>query len=448
MEDQMGKTAKTDDSGLRIIELRAENIKKLKAIQIRPKGALVEITGPNGAGKTSVLDAIWWTFAGGRVIQEEPLRKGANAGWSRVDLGKYIITRTIQRDDERSPPFTTRIKIETPNGDVMKGGQTLLDTFIGEYTFDPLHFMRQGETAAGQKQQLETLMGFVRDFDFKKVDADIEQLGLQRTAVGRLRDMEQGAAAAIKVPPGASEAEEDISELVSELEQAVAHNEQVNQRAARRHEAAEEVERGESAAERLRAEAASLIAKAEQLEAAAVVLRTKLDRAEGLPALRDIGDLQSRIHTAKDSIEATQLLKRRRTHEHNAIEHKRAWDGLTVQIERRRQDKVDAIANAKLPVAGLGLGEGHITYQGLPFDQASHAEQLRVSLAIAMAINPELKVIRCTDGSLLDSKSHALVEEMAEGRGFQIWVESVAEPGQGRGFEIEDGELAVHKGRK
>ena len=39
---------------MKIIELHAENVKRLKAVQIRPTGPLVEIAGRNGQGKSSV----------------------------------------------------------------------------------------------------------------------------------------------------------------------------------------------------------------------------------------------------------------------------------------------------------------------------------------------------------------------------------------------------------
>ena len=52
---------------LRIIELRGENVKIIKAIRIRPKGNVVIISGKNGAGKTSVLDLIWYCLDGGNI---------------------------------------------------------------------------------------------------------------------------------------------------------------------------------------------------------------------------------------------------------------------------------------------------------------------------------------------------------------------------------------------
>lgn len=44
---------------MRIIEFRAENIKNLKVVEIRPGNDAVILTGRNGAGKSAVLDAVF-----------------------------------------------------------------------------------------------------------------------------------------------------------------------------------------------------------------------------------------------------------------------------------------------------------------------------------------------------------------------------------------------------
>ena len=94
-----------------------------------------------------------------------------------------------------------------------------------------------------------------------------------------------------------------------------------------------------------------------------------------------------------------------------------------------------------MPVEGLGFDDSGVTFNGVPFTQSSAAEQLRVSVAMAMALNPDIRVIRITDGSLLDSTSMAIIEELAREHDFQAWVEVIAEPGEGVGFEIHDGEV-------
>lgn len=74
----------------------------------------------------------------------------------------------------------------------------------------------------------------------------------------------------------------------------------------------------------------------------------------------------------------------------------------------------------------------------MPFDQASSAEQLRTSVAIAMAANPKLRVIRVQDGSLLDEEAMRILAEMAQAADYQVWIERVGVSG-GVAIVIEDG---------
>ena len=102
--------------------------------------------------------------------------------------------------------------------------------------------------------------------------------------------------------------------------------------------------------------------------------------------------------------------------------------------------KAAAISLAKMPVAGLSLGDGEVMLNELPFEQASDAERLKVSIAIAMAMNPKLRVIRIRDGSLLDENSMKAIAEMAHEGGYQFWVERVETSGK-VGIVLEDGEV-------
>jgi hypothetical protein len=82
-----------------------------------------------------------------------------------------------------------------------------------------------------------------------------------------------------------------------------------------------------------------------------------------------------------------------------------------------------------------------VTLNGIPLGQASAAEQLRVSVALAMAANPKLRVLRILDGSLLDTESLAIIGELAKENDFQAWIEVVDESGK-VGIVIEDGRVA------
>ena len=69
------------------------------------------------------------------------------------------------------------------------------------------------------------------------------------------------------------------------------------------------------------------------------------------------------------------------------------------------------------------------------------SEQLKVSTVLAISFNPKLRVIRITDGSLLDADSLKTIESIADSQDFQIWIEQVSDEKEGVGILIEDGEV-------
>ncbi|MEI6494263.1 MAG: hypothetical protein WCO94_17085, partial [Verrucomicrobiota bacterium] len=81
------------------------------------------------------------------------------------------------------------------------------------------------------------------------------------------------------------------------------------------------------------------------------------------------------------------------------------------------------------------------------FSQCSAAEQMRVSMAVALAMNPSLRVCLIRDGSLLDSDSLEIIREMAEAADAQVWLERVSE-GADCQVIIEDGAIAAPKAKK
>lgn len=117
---------------------------------------------------------------------------------------------------------------------------------------------------------------------------------------------------------------------------------------------------------------------------------------------------------------------------------------ITDRMQNRGTERAGAIASAPLPIKGLGFVGGGVTYNGVPFDQASSAERIRVSCAIARALNPQLRVLLIKDGSLLDSTMLKAMTDDPEMADYQVWMERVDETGK-VGVYLTDGEVsAVH----
>ena len=135
-------------------------------------------------------------------------------------------------------------------------------------------------------------------------------------------------------------------------------------------------------------------------------------------------------------------------------------ESITKQIEHLDKVKKDAFLEAKFPVEGLSVDADGVTYNGIPFGQCSSAEQLKVCVAIATALNPKIRVIRVADASLLDEESMQMIQTLAEEQDIQIWLERVTDGKDPVGVVIEDGtvkawdnnelieELAIQKGEK
>jgi hypothetical protein len=158
--------------------------------------------------------------------------------------------------------------------------------------------------------------------------------------------------------------------------------------------------------------------------------------AAGKPV--DVTAIEAEVGTA----EATnkKIADNKRAAELNAkVAAKRSEvEASTKKIDDFDAEKRKLLETAKFPVEGLAFDANGVTFKGLPFEQASSAEQLRVSVAMGFALNPKLRVLLVRDGSLLDPASLKMVADMAAEKDGQVWLERVSE-GQECSVIIEDG---------
>ena len=84
---------------------------------------------------------------------------------------------------------------------------------------------------------------------------------------------------------------------------------------------------------------------------------------------------------------------------------------------------------------GNTFNQTGVTFNGVPFKQASTAEQWIVAMSIGVAANPKLGVVLIRDGSLLDETSMSVVAQFAEEKELQVFIETV----RGLGYRIEAG---------
>lgn len=461
---------------MRIIRLQAENIKRLKTVDISPKGPVVQITGKNSSGKSSTLDAIYMALAGADALPDEPLRRGADRGRSRLDLGDFIVERVFRKSGTTELTVRDGTKREPGKKDseLPKYGspQDLLDGLLGRMTFDPLAFSRMKP-----REQFEELRRIA------KVSVDIDALEAENEADFKKRTRVNGEVKSLRArvvamtAPSARPDPVDESALVTELQNAAGHNTDIEKRRMNRESAATTVreKRGhadalldrkpalEAVCERDVAELQSQIEalqkriqiRKQQLEmdleanlrehnvlvSQAEELDKKLANAEALPELIDVASVRQRLDLAKGINAEVTLFDQRK----KLAEELTALDGeasaFTKAIEDRERQKTEAIASAEMPIDGLSLADSQVFFNGFPFNQASDAERLRVSAAIGMAGNPEIRVMRIKDGGLLDEDGMKLLEDMAREKDWQVWIEVTDSSGK-IGVVMVDGEVS------
>lgn len=111
---------------------------------------------------------------------------------------------------------------------------------------------------------------------------------------------------------------------------------------------------------------------------------------------------------------------------------------LTRQIEDREEEKRQAIANAKMPLDGLSVGEKQVLYNGIPVKQLGEARQILLGVAIGIARDPALRLVLIPHGEALDEDALAELERMAEEKDFYVWMAKVDSSGK-VGIYLEDG---------
>jgi energy-coupling factor transporter ATP-binding protein EcfA2 len=427
---------------VRIHQIEIENFMRLRVVQLTPTGHVVQITGENGSGKSSFLNAIVCALTGKGNLPSVPVRMGQGSARITLNLGEVVVRWTC------SPDRDTTLVLESTDGARFPKPQTLLAQLYNAIAFDPTEFVRMDP-----KARLETLRRLVPiDINVDELDALNERDYRLRTDwnaraksfAERVKTVQEGVDLAMDVTLT------DVSALVAKLASASEHNAAVLRIEHERTQLRFAVEKRRADAALRREQAARLIQEAESLDALAQRDENVLANAPALGAVVDVSELQIQINEAQKENAVREHQARQRellaVAQRELADAEAQSDLLTAAREARVSQKEAAMARANMPVPGLSFGDGDVLFMGIPFDQASTAEQIRVSMAIAMAANPKLRVVLIRDGSLLDAKSLAIIEQMAEEHDYQVFLECVAS-NESVGVVFSQGEITSIDGK-
>jgi len=402
-----------------IIRLQVENFMRVIAVDISPDGFLIPITGKNAAGKSSVINAIWaalqWRTASHSI--PEPVRRGQDTATVRIDLGDLIITRTWNGSG-------SKLQVTARDGALYKSPQAILDKFVSEIGFDPLEFVRM------QPRDQRALLVDLLKIDFSDYETEKETLLADRLEAAQIeKSCSMRLLELPSIPLETPDEEISASELIQQIQNTQGEISQYHGYEAEREYLKKEISSLESDIRAIQEEISSDLK-----------LLKKSDDFFISHKLPDITHLQGQLTNIEQTNKHIRIKQQRKLLSEQLASSQNDLKAYDAAIKDIDQKKRDTLAAAKFPVPGLSFDESGILLNGVPFAQASSSEQIRVSLAMGIAMNPDLKVLLIRDGNALDSDSLKMVEQMAHDANMQIWMERVDETRQ-MGIVIENGSI-------
>lgn len=408
---------------MKIIGLKAENIKGLKAVDLTPEGDFVEISGKNGAGKSSVLDAIWLALGGKDAAKDvtKALRNGTDSGFVDLDLGSLKVRRTFSENG------TTKLTVKAIHDGIestVGAGQTTLDA-LRAVALDPAGFI-----SLSPREQRDALLKVIDlGIDLDEWAAERKQIFEDRTDIGR---QAKTLGAAPEVDEALPEVEQSASEIIERLREVEAKN---RARAAAEQELqqwAEEIDRTTQAISEL----------TQRLEKQTKAHAAAQDELNALPDLQPTVDLETQLSTVEETNAKIRANQNARAVAQRLAALNAEYANKTKALEAHDQKKIDALTNANISLDGLSIGEDGITYDGVPFQDLNSGAQIEVAFWILAELNPRLRIVQIRHGSLLDDDAFEKIKTLAAENDFQIWIETVG-TGSENAIIIEAGEVAA-----
>lgn len=407
---------------VKINQLELENVKRIKAVKVEPTpNGLTIIGGRNGQGKTSVLDAIAWTLGGDTFKPSRPQNdKSVIPPHLKVELSNGIV---VERKGKNSA-----LKVTDTTG--KKAGQALLDSFIEKLALNVPKFM-----ASSDKEKANILLQIIGvGPQLMELERQEKEAYQDRLMAGRIADQKKKFAKEQIHYDGVPDQLVSPQELINQQQAILAQNgenakkrERVGQYEYQVHTLTEEVAR----IQQMLKDKQEALAKATQdLAIAKTDAMDLVDQSteELENNLREIEEVNRKVRANLDKQKA----------EEDAHQAELEWENKDSVLKKVRQDKMDLLKGANLPLEGLSIEDSALVYKGQKWDNMSSAEQLIVATSIVRKLNPQCGMVLVDKLEQMDTETLKEFGQWAEKEGLQI-IGTRVSTGSECSIIIEDG---------
>jgi hypothetical protein len=402
---------------------------RVKSAEMDIDPVMTIVGGDNAQGKSSAIRALICLLFGKSYAPPTPVRKGADqavvVGTIEGPSGKLTVTWKIK------PDRSDTLVIENEDGMKVNTRGTIT-RLLSEKAIDPLKFTTL--TPKERVAEVQKLLGV--DFsDLNQKQAQLE--GDRKSARAIKDDLEGKYKQSPEVPEDTPDEEVSISGLTNQLAEIEA---KLRAKQQAESEAAAKVTRLTDMDATITEAEARLKEMKSRRELFSVEVESAKKLVAEFPAIPDAAPIQAQLQTAEATNANVRAKKARESDRKRWEEAKNRWVELDDAVKANEAEKAKRLASVKWPVPGMSFGETDVELNGLPFEQASSAEQLRASIPLAFTANPDLAFTYIKDGSLLDDSSMKLVAELTEAAGAQLVIERVGSADTGA-IIFEDGEI-------
>lgn len=391
---------------VKITALEAENVKRIKAVALTPSPTgLTLVGGNNNQGKTSVLDALAWALGGERFRPTAAQRDGAVApAHLKVTLSNGVV---VERKGKNAS-----LTVTDPTG--RRSGQQLLNAFVEPLALDLPRFMD-----ASDKEKADILLRIIGiGAELHTRDLEIKGLYDKRTFTGQLAAQKKHFAEELVSYPEAPDEPVSASELIRQQQDILARNGENQRLRAQYAELEQQVQQCVDELKRTRERIATLQQLADELDAKHTKLFNQRETArKTVSQLQDesTAELEASIRDIEETNRKVRANLEKSRAEDEAAQYASDYDKLTGQIEDKRAERMALLNGADLPLPGLSVEDGVLTYKGKHWRDISGSDQLRVAAAIVRRLNPDCGFV------LLDKLEQMDMTTLQE---FSAWLEA------------------------
>lgn len=416
---------------IRINKLEIENVKRVKAVKLKPSDTgLTIIGGNNQQGKTSVLDAITWALGGNKYRPSNAKNESSVIPpIIKLTMSNGLV---VERKGKNSD-----LKVIDPRGE--KAGQQLLDSFVEELALNLPKFMNQSS-----KEKANTLLQIIGVGDkLAELEQEEKEAYNQRHAIGQIADQKEKYAKEQVYYPDAPQQLVSASDLIKRQQEILAKNgqNQIHRNNLKELEASQVLDKEKY--EQITAKIEELTREKEGLGS---LINSRADNIEiakkTVEELQDesTAELEASIENIEQLNEKVRANLSKEKEEEDAQGYRDQYSKLSTIINDIRKKKTDLLNSANLPLEGLMVDDGELLYKGYKWDSMSGAEQLKVATAIVRKLNPDCGFVLMDKLEQMDLDTLKEFGQWLEQEGLQVIATRVSK-GDECSIIIEDGHV-------